>query len=133
MLDRPALDKEQLTLIASAESGSEHKGKVAPRRRRIVEGKAKGVAPKKVQKLSRKPSKRSRTGPTTLRADSKGAGVLQMISRSKGATLAEIIKATGWQPHSVRGFISGTLGKKMDLNVLSTKGASGQRTYSLQA
>jgi hypothetical protein len=41
--------------------------------------------------------------------------------------------ATDWQAHSVRGFISGTLGKKMGLTVLSTKADNGERTYSIQS
>ena len=43
------------------------------------------------------------------------------------------MKATGWQPHSVRGFLSGTIGKKMGLVVRSTKGDSGERSYSIKA
>ena len=43
------------------------------------------------------------------------------------------MEATSWQAHSVRGFISGTLGKKMGLTVVSTKGENGQRTYSIQS
>ena len=46
-------------------------------------------------------------------------------------TLAEIMSATGWQAHSVRGFISGTLGKKMGLTVDSTKNEAGERTYRI--
>ena len=41
------------------------------------------------------------------------------------------MKATGWQAHTVRGFISGTLGKKMGLTVASIKSDSGERTYSI--
>jgi Protein of unknown function (DUF3489) len=48
-------------------------------------------------------------------------------------TAQELLKATGWQPHSLRGFISGALGKKMGLTVLSTKGEDGERTYSVKA
>ena len=44
----------------------------------------------------------------------------------------ELMKATGWQPHSVRGFLSGTVGKKMGLAVSSTKGEDGERTYSVK-
>ena len=48
---------------------------------------------------------------STPRAESKGAKILEMIGRSKGATLAEIVKATDWQKHSIRGFLS-TAAKK---------------------
>ena len=65
------------------------------------------------------------------REGSKSAKVLDLLRRPDGATLKEIMKATGWQPHSVRGFISGTLGKKMGLTVESTKREDGERVYSL--
>ena len=55
--------------------------------------------------------------------------VLALIQRAKGATLAEIMEATSWQAHSVRGFISGNLGKKMSLNVESFKRSDGERAY----
>jgi hypothetical protein len=42
------------------------------------------------------------------------------------------MKATGWQAHSVRGFISGTLGKKMDLPVASGKNEAGERSYRIE-
>ena len=41
------------------------------------------------------------------------------------------MKTTGWQAHSVRGFISGALGKKMDLMVESSKREDGERVYSI--
>ena len=47
--------------------------------------------------------------------------------------MKELMKATGWQPHSVRGFISGTVGKKMGLTVESTKAEDGQRSYSVKS
>ena len=46
--------------------------------------------------------------------------------------LVDSMAATGWQAHSVRGFISGTLGKKLGLAVESVKGENGERTYSLK-
>ncbi len=60
---------------------------------------------------------------------SKAAMVLALLKRPKGATLAEIMQATSWQAHTVRGFISGTLRKKMGLTVGSTKGKP--RVYAI--
>ena len=65
------------------------------------------------------------------REGSKTETVLNLIRRAKGATLNEIMEATGWQAHSVRGFISGTVGKKLGLTVESTKGDNGERQYKL--
>jgi hypothetical protein len=66
-----------------------------------------------------------------VRASSKTATILDLLRRAKGATLAEIMEATSWQPHSCRGFISGTLGKKMGLSVKSEKRDDGTRVYSI--
>ena len=57
--------------------------------------------------------------------------VLELLRRKEGATLAEIAKATQWQNHSIRGFISGTVSKKMGLAVESVKKAPGERTYRI--
>jgi hypothetical protein len=65
------------------------------------------------------------------REGSKKAIVLDLLRRPEGATLADIQSATGWQPHSVRGFISGALGKKMGLTVESFKTADGARAYRI--
>jgi len=65
------------------------------------------------------------------REGSKKAEILELLRRKQGATLAEIAKATGWQAHSVRGFISGALGKKMGLKVESFKTSEGHRAYRL--
>jgi hypothetical protein len=67
------------------------------------------------------------------REGSKAARVLDLLKRPNGATLAELMKSTGWQAHSVRGFLSGTIGKKLALAVQSTKAEDGQRRYSVKA
>jgi hypothetical protein len=58
--------------------------------------------------------------------------VLALLRSANGATLNEIMAATGWQKHSVRGFLSGAVHKKMGLTVLSSKNASGERVYRLK-
>jgi hypothetical protein len=59
--------------------------------------------------------------------------VLDLLKQEGGVTLKALMKATGWQAHSVRGFLSGTVGKKMGLPVTSTKAEDGERTYSLKS
>ena len=79
---------------------------------------------------AKKPAK-SRQKPAVARQGSKTAKVVDLLNRSGGATLKEILRATGWQPHSVRGFISGHLGKKMGLIVRSFR-RDGERVYALK-
>ena len=78
-----------------------------------------------------KPGKQVKTGKkkvarqATPRTEGKGAKILEMIGRTKGASLTEIMTATGWQANSVRGFIS-TAGKKHNLKIESVKNDSGR-------
>jgi hypothetical protein len=91
--------------------------------------KAQAAAPKKAAKAGKKTAKpASAKKASALRAESKGAKILATIQRPKGATLAEIMKATGWQAHSVRGFIS-TAAKKHGIKIESTKNEAGDRLY----
>jgi hypothetical protein len=80
-----------------------------------------------------KGKKRAKGGdkPAVARDGSKKAEVLGLLQRKGGATLPQIMKATGWQAHSVRGFISGALGKKMGLTVNSVRREDGERVYSI--
>jgi hypothetical protein len=82
---------------------------------------------------SRPRPRRKRPSPQLRKpsAESKGAKILELIGRPKGATLAEIMKATDWQAHSVRGFLS-TAGKKRGLNIESTKNDAGERVYQIK-
>ena len=124
----PALgnsDQPKATKKARVAHRSDHvstkKGKSAKKASPVKKG-AKGAKPATVPKKA-----------TGARQGSKTEKVLELLKQAGGATLKELMKATGWQPHSVRGFLSGTVGKKMGLAVTSTKSDDGQRSYSVKA
>ena len=66
-------------------------------------------------------------------ANGKGATIVDLLRRKEGATLADLTKATGWQPHSVRGFLSAHVGKKLGLQLESSKREDGQRVYRIES
>jgi hypothetical protein len=66
------------------------------------------------------------TAPTT-----KTNQVLGLLRRVRGASISDLSTATGWQAHSVRGFLSGTVKKKMGLVVVSEKDGKGVRRYRI--
>ena len=103
--------------------------KAAAGARRANVASAKGKAGKKATPKKKAP----RSARNDAREGSKTAAILEMLKRPGGATAKELLKATGWQPHSLRGFLSGTVGKKMGLAVTSTKGEDGERSYSVKA
>ena len=112
---------------ASSKKGASQK-KAAPKGQKAAKGgKAKASGPKKEATTSKKATQPERKA-TAPRAESKGAKILEMIGGARGATLAEIMKATGWQAHSVRGFIS-TAGKKHSVKIESSKNEAGGRVY----
>ncbi len=80
---------------------------------------------------ARKASSAKKAAPA--RPGSKTAKILDLLKRPDGVTLKELMKATGWQAHSVRGFLSGAIGRKMGIRVESSKRPDGDRSYRISS
>ena len=91
----------------------------------------KAAAPKKVAKASKKakPARAKKEGGKGERSNKK-AEVIAMMKRAKGVTLAEIAEFTGWQKHTIRGFVS-ILGSKGGETIESSKNEAGDRVYRI--
>lgn len=93
-------------------------------------------APKADAKTKRtraaKGGKAKKDKPSGTRADSKQAQLIAMLKTPKGASIDEIAKAFGWQPHTVRGAIAGALKKKLGLDVTSEKIDGRGRVYRIK-
>ena len=129
----------EATITENAATVAEQGAHVAPEKTSSKKGASKGqkaarggkakASRKKEAKAGKKAAKPADAKETsTPRAESKGAKILELIGRPKGATLAEIVKATDWQKHSIRGFLS-TAAKKHGLKIESTKTEAGDRVY----
>ena len=90
-------------------------------------------APKKRGRPKRaaNPEPAAQPAPVKTRDDTKQAQLITMLRRKEGATIAQIIAATGWQPHTVRGAFAGALKKKLGLTVTSEKVEGGERVYRI--
>jgi hypothetical protein len=75
-------------------------------------------------------AKKQRTTATKVRT--KSDQILSLLGRPSGASIAEMMKATGWQAHSVRGFLAGSL-KRKGQTVTSEVDGNGVRRYRLVA
>lgn len=84
---------------------------------------AKTAEPKKVGKGRKKPA--------LVMAEPKSSRIAKLLTRPGGATIAEMMKMTGWQAHSVRGFLSGALKKRKGLPVSGQRDEAGVMRYRI--
>jgi len=108
----------------AAKPAAEDKPASKPKKAATARKLAKKAKAKKSKPVAKKGGKQ------VAERTNKKAEVLAMMKRAKGATLAEIVEATGWQKHTVRGFVS-ILGKKGGEKIESSKNAEGERTYKI--
>jgi hypothetical protein len=104
---------------------------ITPRRARSARRastKTAKVAP--VKKISSAPARADQ--PVKHRAGSKQARVIEMLMKPEGTTIDDIMKATDWQQHSVRGFFAGIIRKKLKLTLTSEATEAG-RIYKVTA
>jgi predicted HTH transcriptional regulator len=117
-----------LPLAAETQPKATKKARVAQQGANVAKKKGKPAKKATPEKKAPKAKKTAK-----VREGSKTDQVLELLKRPGGVTAQELMKTTGWQPHSVRGFLSGTVRKKMGLSVISTKGEDGERSYSVKS
>jgi hypothetical protein len=94
---------------------------------------ARSTSRKAAQHISRVRRQRQSEHPRARaqRTDSKQAQVIKMLHAASGTTITAMMTATGWQQHSVRGFLAGVIRKKFGLNLVSEAGDGG-RVYRIK-
>ena len=115
--------------MTTSNSQEQTKSSSAPATKEATVAKQRAHAASPKAKPARKATRVSKA--TAARRGSKTTKILDLLKRSGGVTLKELVKATGWQPHSIRGLLSGTVGKKIGTPVESSKRANGERAYCL--
>ena len=124
---RSATSKSSKTRPAGASTQS--KGPKTTGKRTTQTRRASGAKSK--TKTLRKAKVRQGQSRPAVRKETKQATLIEMLRRQDGATIAELVKAIGWQAHSIRGVMSGALKKKLGLSIESQKVEGRGRIYRI--
>jgi Protein of unknown function (DUF3489) len=130
---RETKDGQRLMLIitdAGRQAIGAENGKTSGHRSAAVK-RSRSKRPTRTTRRAANPKPKHRTQRPDGRAATKQSVLIKLLSRRDGATIAEAVNATGWQAHSVRGAISGTLKRKLGLRVDSTKVDKRGRVYRI--
>lgn len=112
-------DVEKTKVLAADKKDQRGPAKKAPR------------APAEKQRHAPKKNGKPASPPIDVRSDTKQAKIVTLLRRPDGASIEQMMKATAWQAHSVRGFISGALKKKLGLGIVSEKSEDRGRIYRI--
>lgn len=112
--------KASSTKPARREKGGKAGRRPSPVKKRAVKAKAGATKGKKTEKAA-----------SSKRGGTKQEQLIGMLKRPEGTTIDEVVKALGWQPHTIRGAISGALKKKLGLTVESQKVEGRGRVYRI--
>jgi hypothetical protein len=107
-------------------------GEEAKRSPRSSKKSAQSNSAKKSPPARKLPGKAPKDSKAVVSTPNKSEKLLALLRRPAGATLPELIKSSGWQPHSVRGFLSAVVNKKLKLKLLSEEDGKGVRRYRVK-
>ena len=129
-----SIEKSQNPKSAAPKKGSVKSN--APSRRKATSAAA---TAKKPPRFVESKAKRVAAAKTPVKADepkvervTKQERVLALLSRPQGASIEEMMQATDWQQHSVRGFLAGTVKKKLGFSLTTSKVAGDDRRYRIE-
>ena len=122
---------EQAAQVAPTKATATRKASQKKGAPKAKQGAQKAARKAVANKSTKRAASKKEAKASVPREFSKKAIVLDLMRRKEGATMSAIAKATDWQQHSIRGFVSGTVSKRMGLKVESAKNEAGERTYRI--